>query len=96
MGFGGGTMPGKARRARGVHESNACAACLRRQIAGAEAEIARLAQKYGVSSPAELRAAVDTGQLPEHPTWEDIIGWNNLISFVEHARRAASGGSGSG
>lgn len=71
-----------------VLETRALKAYLEQQLAEAEAEISQLTGKYGVTSPQALKAAIDTGRFPEHPTWEDVIGWNNLIAFTERVREA--------
>ncbi|MBC7339069.1 MAG: hypothetical protein H5U04_04330 [Firmicutes bacterium] len=39
-------------------------------------------------APQALKAAIDTGRFPEHPTWEDVIGWNNLIAFTQRVGEA--------
>lgn len=71
----------------GLLEARALNAYLRQQLAEAEAA-SHLAGKYGVSSPQELKAAIESGRFPEHPTWEDVIGWNNLVSFAERTQAA--------
>lgn len=71
-----------------VLETRALKPYLEHQLAEAEAEISQLTGKYGVASPQALKAAIDAGHFPEHPTWEDVISWSNLIAFTERAHQA--------
>ena len=34
--------------------------------------------RYGVNLPKELKEKIESGEVPEHPTWEDYIELTNL------------------
>jgi hypothetical protein len=39
--------------------------------------------KYKVNKPAELQEQIKQGKIEEHPTWEDLIHYENLIERAE-------------
>jgi len=43
-----------------------------------EAEITSILSRYGVKSLGELEAKIRSGDVPEHPAWEDLITLENL------------------
>jgi len=43
----------------------------------------QILSRFGASSKAELEAKLKTGELPEHPTWEDLIALENLGAELE-------------
>ncbi len=50
------------------------------------AERFEILDRYGVHSAEELRSRIESGILPEHPTWEDYIELVNLedgLNFLE-------------
>ncbi len=59
-------------------ERDAVRLWLRHRLRLIEAEIVSILGKYGVESPEELEAKIKHGELPEHPTWEDVIVLENL------------------
>jgi len=57
---------------------------LRARLRATQAEIHDMETKYRVNSPHELEEKMKEGSVDEHPTWEDLIQYENL---VEHARK---------
>jgi len=52
---------------------------LQDELACVEAQIAEILAKYGVKSPDELKSKIESGDVPEHPAWEDLIDLRNLL-----------------
>ena len=46
-----------------------------------ELDIADLRDRYNVSSPEELSARIQAGQIYSHPAWEDLIEWEHLNAY---------------
>ncbi len=44
------------------------------------AKIIKIFTRYNVSSPEELEKKIETGEVPEHPAWEDLIDLENYIA----------------
>ena len=57
-------------------------AFLIREIGLLEAEIARLRERYGMLEAEQLREAIATGAVLEHPSWEDYIYWENCLDAI--------------
>jgi len=49
------------------------------EIAEIKAEIAEIMIKYNIRSIEELEKKIEKKELPEHPTWEDLITLENLM-----------------
>ncbi|KUK11792.1 MAG: hypothetical protein XD51_1296, partial [Moorella sp. 60_41] len=45
--------------------------------------IKSLEEKYGASGYLELEEKIRRGDVPEHPTWEDVILWEELSRHTE-------------
>lgn len=58
-----------------------------KEIRFAELEIADIRERYEVFSLDELYRAIQEGQVPEHPAWEDYIIWKNKVSYIAHLRQ---------
>jgi hypothetical protein len=52
-----------------------------------QTEIHELETKYEVNKPAELEERIKQGKIEEHPTWEDLIHYENLIDRAEKIRQ---------
>jgi hypothetical protein len=46
-------------------------------------DIADLRDRYGVSTPKELSARIEKGEVYSHPAWEDLIEWENLQAYLK-------------
>jgi len=44
--------------------------------------ISGLKKKYGASGYVELEEKIKKGDVPEHPTWEDVILWEELSRHI--------------
>ena len=44
------------------------------------AKIIEIFGRYNVSCPEELEKKIETGEVPEHPAWEDLIDLENYIA----------------
>jgi len=51
---------------------------LERELRNAAAEILKIKTQFSVSSPKELKSKIEAGKLEEHPTWEQLMYWENL------------------
>lgn len=47
------------------------------------ADIADLAERYGVSTSRELRERIASHAVHSHPAWEDSIEWENLEAYLD-------------
>ena len=45
-------------------------------------DILEILDRYGVESASALRSGMQSGVMPEHPAWEDIITLENLESVL--------------
>ncbi len=46
-------------------------------------DIADLQDRYGVWSPDELAVRIERREVYAHPAWEELIEWENLLSYQE-------------
>lgn len=60
---------------------------LRARLRAAKAETHDLETKYGVKSPRELEDQIKKGAVDEHPAWEDLIQYENLVKHAEKIRK---------
>lgn len=56
-------------------------AYLARELRLTDLDIADLQDRYGVISPEELKAKIDSGDIYSHPAWEEMIEWENLAAY---------------
>ncbi|MCP4422974.1 MAG: hypothetical protein GY803_00635 [Chloroflexi bacterium] len=56
-------------------------AYLARELRLTELDISDLQDRYGVVSPKELKAKIDSGDIYSHPAWEELIEWENLAAY---------------
>ncbi|MCP4422817.1 MAG: hypothetical protein GY805_39915 [Chloroflexi bacterium] len=56
-------------------------AYLARELRLTELDISDLQDRYGVVSPEELKAKIDSGDIYSHPAWEELIEWENLAAY---------------
>jgi len=65
----------------------------KRQVSQTRIEILA---RYGATSPEDLEAKIASGQVVEHPAWEDLIVAENLTARLEeingHIRRLREAG----
>lgn len=61
-------------------------AFLMREIGVLETEIARLRERYDVVDLEELRQRIESGEVIEHPTWEDSLEWENALDAISDIR----------
>jgi hypothetical protein len=54
-----------------------------RELRLTELDIADLQDRYGVVSPEELKAKIDSCDIYSHPAWEEMIEWENLAAYRE-------------
>lgn len=52
-----------------------------------ELDVADFRDRYGVASPAQLKAKIESGDIYSHPAWEDLIEWENLASYHERLQK---------
>jgi uncharacterized protein YbcC (UPF0753/DUF2309 family) len=58
-------------------------AFVQKEIRLAEMEIATIRERYDVLSKEALYQAIEAGQIPGHPAWEDYIVWKNQEGHIE-------------
>ena len=52
---------------------------LKTMLRATRAETHEIETRYRVKTPKELEEKIRQGQVEEHPTWEDLIQYENLI-----------------
>jgi len=62
-------------------EREAAKALLLHKLKLVESEIASILSKYNASSYEEFLRKVESGEVKEHPAWEDLIVLENLMGF---------------
>ena len=62
---------------------------MEKEIRLAELEIANIRERYGVFSLPALYKAIEDGDVPEHPAWEDYIVWKNKKAQILHFQELA-------
>ncbi|MFH2110705.1 MAG: hypothetical protein ABIJ47_05525 [Candidatus Bathyarchaeota archaeon] len=60
---------------------------LRARLRMIQAELKDVENRYRVRSPCELEEKIKKGSVEEHPTWEDLIQYENLVEQAEKIRR---------
>jgi hypothetical protein len=60
---------------------------LRARLRVIQAELNDMENLYRVRSPCELEETIKEGSVEEHPTWEDLIQYENLFEQAEKIRR---------
>ena len=60
---------------------------LRARLRMIQAELKDIENRYRVRSPNELEEKIKKGSVEEHPTWEDLIQYENLVEQAEKIRR---------
>lgn len=53
------------------------------EIRQCRARIKELKDEYEVDSPDELEEKIESGSIDEHPAWEAVIEWRNLMDRME-------------
>lgn len=59
---------------------------LDREIREANIRINELKQKYGADDPSEVEKKIEEGTVEEHPTWEELIEWENLRERINRLK----------
>lgn len=62
---------------------------LDREIREASVRINELKKRYDVENPSELGKKIEGGSIDEHPTWEELIEWENLEERVSRLKELA-------
>jgi len=57
----------------------------------AEKDIADIRERYHVFVPQELREKIESGKIPSHPAWEDMIEWETLLNHIARLRTLKNG-----
>ena len=60
---------------------------LKAKLRTARAEIHEIEARYGVKKPEELEHKISEGAVEEHPTWEELIEYENLLDQVKKIQR---------
>jgi len=63
---------------------------LRAKIRAARAEIYEIETRYHVKAPHELEEKIKQGSVEEHPSWEDLILYENLLEQTEKIQQELS------
>ncbi len=64
-------------------------ALIEKEIRLAEQEIALIRERYDVFAPETLYQAIQDGNVPAHPAWEDYIIWKNKNAHIAQLRQMA-------
>lgn len=64
-------------------------AFIEKEIRLAECEIAQIRERYDVFSKESLYQAIQDGEIPGHPAWEDYIVWKNKEAHIARLRQMA-------
>jgi hypothetical protein len=64
-------------------------AFIEKEIRLAEWEIAQIRERYDVFSKESLYQAIQDGEIPGHPAWEDYIVWKNKEAHIARLRQMA-------
>lgn len=67
-------------------------ALIEKEIRLAELEIAQIRERYDVFSREALYQAIEDGQIPGHPAWEDYIVWKNKETHIARLRQLVEEG----
>jgi hypothetical protein len=60
---------------------------LKAKLRTARAEAHEIEARYGVKKPDELERKIKEGAVEEHPTWEELIEYENLLEQVKKIQR---------
>jgi hypothetical protein len=60
---------------------------LKAKLRAARAEVHEIEARYGVKKPDELEHKIREGAVKEHPTWEELIEYENLLEQVIKIQR---------
>ena len=69
-------------------ERDAVRLWLLRRLRLIEAEITVILSRYNADSTEDLAALIEHGEVPEHPSWEDLIVLENLVEEKKKIREA--------
>jgi len=60
---------------------------LEREVREASVRINELKEKYGAEEPSEVEESIERGEVEGHPSWEELIEWENLRERVNRLER---------
>ena len=60
---------------------------LKAKLRTARAEIHEIEARYGVKKPDELEHRIREGAVEEHPAWEELIEYENMLNQVKKIQR---------
>jgi hypothetical protein len=52
-----------------------------------ELDTADFQDRYNVTSPEQLKAKIESGDIYSHPAWEELIEWENLLAYQERLEK---------
>lgn len=73
-------------------EEKGLLALIEKEIRLAELEIAEIRERYDVFSKEALYQAIENGEVPGHPAWEDYIVWKNKEAHIARLRQVVEKG----
>jgi len=62
-------------------------AYIARELRLVDLDIADIQDRYGVTSPEQLKARIESGVIYSHPAWEELIEWENLAAYKARLTR---------
>jgi hypothetical protein len=60
-----------------------------KEIIDQKSELERILSKHKVKEPEEIEKGIESGKLPEHPTYEDFLSALALRSNIEEMKKLA-------
>lgn len=60
---------------------------LDREMRKSFSEIEKFKEKYNVETPRNLKKKIERGEVEEHPTWEELIEWENLTKRIKVVKK---------
>jgi len=60
---------------------------LTKEIIDQKRQLEEILSKYGVSNPEEIEKKIESGELPEHPSYEDFLSALALKNNIEEMKK---------
>ena len=64
---------------------------LREELINVDLEVQQYLDTYHMSTAGELEQAIRSGQVGEHPAWEDLIGWEVMEDYRQKLEAELAG-----
>lgn len=58
-----------------------------RELKEAKARVKEIKEGYDTDNPKELEEMIESGEVDEHPAWEELIEWRNLKERIENLKQ---------